>query len=177
MRPRFLDWLLNIIQDRSDSDTILTYVQIYGKLLSLCSASNRDGDDDFQTPLEDSDVVSPSELNHYDLEVGIGENRNNTERITGNDSELVDWFAGWARTKVEYIRRFTFVHGASGEEASTRRAKWRNSWGHLHFIRSTDFIVENKIEAWEKDEEKKKEKKEQKPSETLKESEKFGLNE
>ena len=156
---------------------ILVYVQIYGKLLSLCPASSRDGNDDFQTPLDDSDIVSPSELNRYDLQVGIGEKRDDTERITRNDSELVDWFAGWARTKVENIRRFTAVHGASGEEASTKRAQWRNMWGHLHFIRSTDFIGENKVEAWEMDEEKKKQereekmkqKNERKPPETSKE--------
>ena len=168
MRPRFYEWILDIAQDEEAKP----YLQIYAKLWNILI--KRHEDDDFSIPLEELEIVSPCELNNFDLEVGIGDKKDNAELIAKNDAKLVDWFAGWARTKVEYMRRFTVVHGTAGEAGSAKRNQWRSEWGHLNVCSVVGFMPEYKLPPLETNHEnaeegKKEEKKERKPSETSRE--------
>ena len=89
-----------------------------------------DESDDFETPTENADVVCASELSRFDRDVGLGVRTNDVEGISSNDARLMEWFAGWSRTKIEYIRKFHVVHGVvqGGEDI---RKQWQRRWTYV----------------------------------------------
>ena len=129
MRPRIREWILSIIEDRSKAEGYI-FVEIYTVIYKLLPLDLMDESDDFETPTEDAPVVCARELSNFDLDVGLGVKFEDTEGMATNDARLVEWFAGWARTKFEYIRRFHVVHGELDGGEETRR-KWGRRWTHV----------------------------------------------
>lgn len=128
MRPRFRDWILRIIEDRSFEEGRI-YVEIYAAIYKLLPMDLMDEDDDFQSPSEDAPMVWSKELSRYALNVGIGGQAKDPDGMTCNDMRLVEWFAGWARTKLEYFRKLHVISTADKE--NEMRREWTRKWSYV----------------------------------------------
>ena len=128
MRPRFRDWILSIIEERSVEEGKI-YVEIYAVIYKLLPMDLMDEDDDFQSPSECAPMVCSKELFRYDLNVGIGRQAKDPNGMTRNDRRLVEWFAGWTRTKLEYFRKLHVICTADRE--NEMRREWMRKWSYV----------------------------------------------
>ena len=137
LRPHFRSWILDIVEERSaeslDSGKIFT--AIYEQIYYLLPLEMMEDWDDYETPKDEAAAVSASDLSRFDKGVGLDPKRHDLEALAKNDARLVEWFAGWARTKVEDHRKFHAVcpeieeeGEISGEEA---RKEWGKKWNHV----------------------------------------------
>ena len=88
--------------------------------------------DDFNTPKDGASLVSAYSIRAYDLDVGLGAKKIDSNAMAANDEALAQWFAGWSRTKVEYYRKFHIVHGED-EEGVAIRDRWMGNWRYVRF--------------------------------------------
>lgn len=107
-----------------------------------------DEEDDFETPLEDAPIQCSIGMDDHDQGVGLGEKKDDREGIARNDDRLVEWFAGWSRTKVEYHRKFHVVHGLGDDGRDIRRG-WGKRWTHVVPMSVKSFMMLHGIEKWE----------------------------
>lgn len=128
MRPRFRDWILKIIEDRSIAEGKI-YVEIYALIYKLLPLDLMDEDDDLQSPSEDAPMVCSKELSRYDLNVGIGGQAKDLNGMARNDMRLVEWFAGWSRTKLEYFRKLHVI--CTAEKENEMRIEWMRKWSYV----------------------------------------------
>ena len=129
-RPRLRDWILSIIECRPGEDGKV-FVELYEQILRLLPLELMDENDDFETGKDGSSLVSSSFIPGYDTSVGLGHGTNtNREDVADNDNKLVEWFAGWTRTKVESLRRFQIVHGDAQSLEEVKR-RWGKQWNYV----------------------------------------------
>ena len=91
-----------------------------------------DETDDFNTPKDEAPLVSPHSVRAYDLDVGLGAKKIDSNAMAANDEALAQWFAGWSRTKLEYYRKFHILHGED-EEGAAIRDRWMGNWKYVSF--------------------------------------------
>lgn len=128
MRPRFRDWILNIIEDRTVEEGKI-FVEIYAIIYKLLPMDLMDEDDDLQSPSEHAPMVCSKEISRYDSDVGIGGQAKDLDGMTRNDMRLVEWFAGWTRTKLEYFRKLHIICTANKE--NEMRREWTRKWSYV----------------------------------------------
>ena len=104
-------------------------MEIWQVIWKMVPTELMDPDEDYETPMDGAPMVSQSNITGFDLEVGLGAKAHDAARIALNDEKLVAWFAGWAWTKCELIRRFHVVFGTAEEGEAVRKelgAKWNH---------------------------------------------------
>ena len=149
LRPRFRDWLLRMIESL-DPPKGNAFVELYTMFYKLLPLALMDEDTDFELPKPEAPVVTPRYLSNFDYSVGLGVLPNETETMRRNDERLVDWFAGWARTKVYTLRRLHVVY--SDQLLSKEQIKpWRHKWHHLGFWTVEGCFREHSIGKWEEE--------------------------
>ena len=132
MRPRFREWLLNLIQDRPREDG-KRFAEVYAIVYKVLPLELMDEYDDFETPLDEAPIISQSELTGFDHGVGLGTRAQDVDRITLNDEKLVNWFAGWARARFEHVRRYHVVYGAVDQLEDVKK-EWSKKWSHVSLL-------------------------------------------
>ena len=105
-------------------------MQIYEQIYYILPLELMDETDDYETPKDEAPFVSSRGIPAHDLRVGLGDKRNDVEGIARNDNVLADWFAGWTRTKVEFLRKFHIVHGVK-EGGEAVRKRWMKKWSYV----------------------------------------------
>ena len=109
-RLRVHDWLLDIIKIHlPDKPDLKVFQDVYQELSSLCPEAMRHPV--FDTPIDESTLVCPRELESYDKKIGtvLAEEINKIE-LQHNDTTLTDWFGEWARRHVGEYKRFIIIH-------------------------------------------------------------------
>ena len=129
MRPKVRGWLLKIIEER-DLEDGKVFVEVYAMIYRLLPLDLMDEDDFFETPKEGAPVVCSREIGGFDLNVGVRSQDSDPEKIARNDGILVEWFAGWARTKVEWHRKFQVI-SASIDGFEEERRTWARRWSFV----------------------------------------------
>lgn len=140
-RPRIRDWLLCLRESR-DKENGHIMVQCYHEIWWMLS-----GDEDFmeydlddptaEQTTEDAPIeYMPAFVEAFDEDVGKGAVTNaevDHEAIAKNDELLINFFAGWAMTKLEHFRRFHVITGAqpSHRGAERSRKKTMEKWNHV----------------------------------------------
>ena len=147
MRPRPRSWLLDMVEERPKSEARL-FLEIYEQIWHILPLDLMDEDDDYETPLEDAPIQCSIGMDAHDQGVGLGDKKHDTDLIAKNDNRLVEWFAGWSRTKVEYHRKFHIVHG-HGDEGKDVRKEWGKRWSHILPLSLEGFMKTHGIEKWE----------------------------
>ncbi|MCJ1284280.1 hypothetical protein MMC26_003611 [Xylographa opegraphella] len=152
-RPRIRDWILSIVEERTKEEGHI-FMQIYEQIYYILPHELMDETDDYETPKEEAPFVSAREIAAHDPFVGRGDRRNDVEGIARNDEVLADWFAGWTRTRVEYLRKFHIVHEVK-EGGEAVRKGWMKKWSHIAALTPDEFYKMHGVVAWEvKDKEK-----------------------
>ena len=109
------------------------YLDIYEQVFKILPSEVMDEDDDFETPKDEAPWACSRGISSYDLGIGLGDKTHDKDGIATNDKSLVEWFAGWSRTKVEYHRKFHIVHGVE-EEGHTARREWAARWTYVNSV-------------------------------------------
>ncbi len=73
------------------------------------------------------------------------------ETIAQNDKVLLEWFVGYAMTKLEHFRRFDIVAGAlSGDERHQEiKDEYQNKWSHIEIVTAEDFYRKYRVPDWD----------------------------
>ena len=142
-RPHLVDWILSIVEDRPVEDGKV-YVEIYEQLYYLLPHHLTDETDSFKTPKENAPLVSARDIDDYDINIGLGAKKIDSNGLAANDELLAQWFAGWTRTKLEFYRKLHIVHGED-EEGVQARTRWAENWRYVSitgcsFLRAVDGI-------------------------------------
>ena len=147
LRPRFREWLLNIITglEPPKGDH---FVKLYGMFSKLLPLDLMDEDTDFEIPMPNAPVVTARYISDFDESVGLGVLPNEMEIMHRNDERLVNWYAGWTRTKVYTMRRLHVVYSDSLLDKE-RIKPWRRLWNHLGFWTIDGCLWEHDIKKWE----------------------------
>lgn len=124
------------------------FLDIYEQIWHILPLDLMDEEDDFETPSEDAPIQCPLSMDAHDQGVGLGDRKDDGEGIARNDNRLVEWFAGWSRTKVEYHRKFHVVHGL-GDEGRDIRKGWGKRWAHVMPLSLKSFMMLHGIAKWE----------------------------
>ncbi|MCJ1244237.1 hypothetical protein MMC30_001435 [Trapelia coarctata] len=147
MRPRPRSWLLDMAEERPKEEA-RPILEIYEQIWYSLPLDLMDENDDYETPLEDAPIQCSIGIDAHDQGVGLGDKKHDTEGLAKNDNRLVEWFAGWSRTKVEYHRKFHIVHGL-GDEGKDARKEWGKRWSHVMPLSIESFMKIHGIEKWE----------------------------
>lgn len=136
-----------MVQERPKAEGRL-FLEIYEQLWHILPLDLMDEDDDFETPLEDAPIQCSVGIDDYKQGVGLGVEKHDKKGLAENDNRLVEWFAGWSRTKVEYHRKFHIVHGL-GDEGHNIRKQWAKRWSYILPLSLDSFMKVHAIEKWE----------------------------
>ena len=126
-------------------------MEIYAVLYKLLPLSLMEEDTDFEIPKPEAPIITPRYLSNFDHSVGLGVLPNEIEVMRRNDERLVDWYAGWARTKVYSMRRLHVVYSDQVLEKEQIKKLWRRKWNHLAFWTAEECLREHDVERWEKE--------------------------
>ena len=108
-------------------------MQIYEQIYYILPLELMDETDDYETPKDEAPIVSSRGIATHSARVGLGDKRDDVSGIFENDNSLVEWYAGWTRTKVEFHRKFHIVHGGK-EEAVEVRKGWTKKWSYVSLV-------------------------------------------
>ena len=154
-RPRLKDWLLTLQNDRNMDDGKV-YVQCYGEVWRMLKDEGMmeecfPGE---EQPTEDAPLCFMGEVAAFDENVGTGVATNaevNAEAVARNDKILMEWFAGYAMTKVENFRRFDIVTGFEPANERQREAKegCKAQWSHVEIMPAEELYKKHKVPGWD----------------------------
>jgi chromo domain-containing protein 1 len=139
IRPGIRDLLLTIVEERSKEDGI-AFMQMYESLYYIIPEENvvdeeLEDDIDLDTDLEERTVRCMSScVSNFDPSVGKNMTSHevlNEDKVARNDATLVEWFAGWAMTQVESLRRFHVIAGARTGRWEMEKTEWERKWSHV----------------------------------------------
>lgn len=153
-RPRLKDWLLTLQADRTMEDGKV-YVQCYGEVWRILKDEYMEqGAPEEEQPTSEAPMCFMGEVSAFDESVGKGVATNaevDKETIAQNDKVLLEWFAGYAMTKVEHFRRFDIVTGAlSGDERHQEiKDKYQNKWSHIEIVTAEDLYRKHRVPDWD----------------------------
>ncbi len=153
-RPRLIDWLLTLQTDRTMKDGKV-YVQCYGEVSRMLKDEDMEqGDPEEEQPTPEAPMCFMGEVSAFDESVGKGVATNvevNKETIAQNDKVLLEWFAGYAMTKLEHFRRFDIVTGALSDDERHQEIKdnYQNKWSHIKIVTAKDFYRKNSVPDWD----------------------------
>lgn len=153
-RPRLKDWLLTLQADRTMEDGKV-YVQCYGEVWRILKDEYMEqGDPEEEQPTPEAPMCFMGEVSAFDENVGKGVATNaevDKETIAQNDKVLVEWFAGYAMTKLEYFRRFDIVIGAplGNERHQELKDKYQSKWSHIEIVTAEELYRKHKVPDWD----------------------------
>ena len=109
-------------------------------------------DEEQATP--EAPVCFMGEVSAFDETVGKGVASNaevDSAAIAHNDEVLLEWFAGYAMTKLEHFRRFDIVTGAPpGDERHQEfKDRYQARWSHIEVTTAEDLYKKHKVQEWE----------------------------
>ena len=107
-----------------------------------------------EQPAEDAPMCFMGEVSAFDESVGKGVAINtevNPEDIARNDKVLIEWFAGFAMTKVENFRRFDIVTGFEPGDWRQGEAKEKHKaqWSHVEVMPVEELYKKHKVPGWD----------------------------
>ena len=107
-----------------------------------------------EQPTNDALMCFMGEASAFDESVGKGVTTNagvDKEAIACNDQVLIEWFAGYAMTKVEDFRRFDIVTGHSpmDEQQKELKERYRAQWSHVEVVPAEELYKKHKVAPWE----------------------------
>lgn len=131
------------------------YVQCYGEVWRMLKDEYMEECiEDEEQPTEDAPMCFMGEVSAFDESVGKGVATNvevDKEAIARNDQVLLEWFAGYAMTKVDQFRRFDIVTGLlpSDERHQEVRDRYQAKWSHVEVVSVEDLYRKHKVPEWE----------------------------
>lgn len=149
VRPGIRDLLLTIIEERSEEDGF-PFMQMYESLYYIIPEDSVDDEEleddiDLDTDLEERTIrCMSSSVSKFDQSVGKNMDLNE-DKIARNDATLVEWFAGWAMTQVEYIRRFHIIAGAKTGRREMEKTEWERKWSHVSIYKFLVLFSDYKV--------------------------------
>ena len=151
-RPCLMDWLLKLQADRNMEDGKV-YVQCYGEVWRMVKDEYIDeGVPGDEQSTEDAPIHFMGSVSAFDENVGNGVATNaevDTEAIARNDRILIEWFAGYAMTKLEYFRRFDIVTGIPPNDERQREIrKVQAKWSHVDIMTAEELYLKLKVPGW-----------------------------
>lgn len=139
LRPGIRDFLLTLIEQRSEEDGFV-FMQMYESLWYIIPEDQVDDEDLEDDIVLDTDLdgktvrCMSSGVSNFDQTVGmnmIPSGVVNEEKIARNDATLVQWFAGWAMTQLESVRRFPIISGSTPGRHEMEKTEWESKWSHV----------------------------------------------
>ena len=122
-----------MIEERSEEDGFV-FMQMYESLWYIIPEDQVDDEDLEDDVVLDTDVddktvrCMSSSVTNFDQAVGV---LTHEEKIARNDATLAEWFAGWAMTQLESLRRFSIISGSRSGRLNAQKMEWEGKWGHV----------------------------------------------
>ncbi len=149
-RPRLKDWLLTVQADRNMEDGKV-YVQCYGEVWRILKEEYMEECLlEEEQPTSEAPMCFMGEVPAFDESVGKGVAANDEvdkDAIAQNDKVLLEWFAGYAMTKLEHFRRFDIVTG--DERHQELMDKYQSRWSHIEIVTVEDLYCKHKVPDWD----------------------------
>lgn len=131
------------------------YVQCYGEVWRILKEEYmEEGALEEEQPTSEAPMCFMGEVSAFDESVGKGVAANaevDEDAIAQNDKVLLEWFAGYAMTKVEHFRRFDIVTGMPPGDARHQeiKDKYQAEWSHIEIVTAEDLYRKHKFPEWD----------------------------